>query len=138
MKKIGLWGSVASIIGLIVALTTNADSQTHNITGNQNAVIGNNSGSINVNYGQAQEATSSNQLILNNHSSGISLVTSEPSISTVSDESKHICNAIAGTPIKLTGKVANEGYLQFKQVQIIAGECQGKVGWVSSHLVAYK
>ena len=69
------------------------------------------------------------QLMIKNHTT----IVSEPELMAVADKSKHICShAIEGTLLHPTGKVSSQGYLQFKQVQIIDGNCKGKIGWVNS------
>ena len=59
------------------------------------------------------------QLMIKNHTT----IVSEPELMAVADKSKHICShAIEGTLLHPTGKVSNQGYLQFKQVRIMTDE----------------
>ena len=139
MKKVSFWGSLASIVALAIAITTNAQTTTQNISGNQNTVIGTTNAPVTINYNQESEvAVTKTQLVLNNRDSGVSLVLSKPSISFVTDSSYYVCEALAGTPIELTGNTSSEGFTSFKQVKILAGECQGKIGWASASVIKYK
>ena len=74
------------------------------------------------------------QLMIKNHTT----IVSEPDMMAGADNSKHICQAIQGTLIRPTGKVDGKGYAQLEQVQIISGNCKGKVGWVMSSNTEYK
>ena len=49
-----------------------------------------------------------------------------------------VCLAISGTPIQLTGKEKNQGFMKYKEVKILAGECKGKIAWAAHEVLAYK
>ena len=137
-SKIGLWGSVASIVALVYSFPSTADQTTQNISGSHNTVVGENHGDININYGSPEKSASQNQLILNNSTAGSVLIRSETDMSTLTDNATHVCLAISGTPIQLTGKETSQGFMKYKEVKILAGECKGKIGWATHEVLAYK
>lgn len=139
MKHLTIWGSLASIIALGYSLSSIADSTTLTVNGSNNAVVGQNHGDININNYSSKDARSeSDGLILRNMQAGLSLVMSYPSIASATDKSKHVCSAVSGTPIQLTGRSHSEGYLEFKEIKILKGECKEKTGWVNNRLIAFK
>jgi len=137
VKKIGLIASITGILGFGISLVSSADTVKQTINGDKNTVIGENKGSITINYGDAQ--LEAQRYVLRNRSAGISLIVSEPDISAATDKSKHVCNALAGTPIKLTGKSADmSGVPMWKEVIIQKGECAGKKGWASTSVISFE
>lgn len=139
MNKIGLWGSFASIAGLIIALSSNqAISNNQTINGNQNNVIGENSGTININQG-SNSNSQGKYYILKNPKVGAVLVVSKPEIMAALDKDNHVCMANAGTEILLTGqKSSYAGIDMWQQVKITSGECVGKMGWVAIENISYE
>lgn len=139
MKKIGLWGSIASIAGLITALSSNqAISNNQTINGNQNNVIGENKGTININQGSSS-SSQEKSYILKNPKAGSVLVVSKPELMAAMDKNSHVCMANAGTEISLTGqKYAHAGIDMWRQVKITSGECIGKIGWAAIENISYE
>ncbi|MNR25255.1 hypothetical protein D3C85_1423940 [compost metagenome] len=137
-SKIGLWGSVASIVALVYSLSSTADQTTQNVNGSHNTVVGENHGGININYGSSVNGNNPNQLILKNSAAGSVLIRSETDMSTLTDKTTHICLAISGTPIQLTGREKTQGVMEYKEVKVLAGQCEGKIGWAAHEVIAYK
>lgn len=137
-SKVGFWGSVASIVALACSFSSTAGNTTQNINGSQNTVVGENHGDININYGSPQDNSSQGQFILNNSSAGSVLIRSETDMATITNQSTHVCLAISGTPVQLTGRETNQGFMQYKEVKILSGECKGKIGWAAHEVLSYK
>jgi hypothetical protein len=136
MQKLGFWGSVASIIGLAVTLfppQLQSAPQTAQVTtyGNQSPAIGETHGDVNINYNSAP-ATSAKGYVLRNARGGAVLVVSMPSIEAAGDATKHVCMAVAGTPVTLLGEKAKMGTIEmWQKIQIDGGPCAAKVGWAA-------
>ncbi|WP_139130746.1 hypothetical protein [Salinivibrio sp. SS2] len=139
MKKIGFWGSIASILGLAIGVySMQAASNSQEINGNKNHVINENNGTININQG-GDSYGASKAYILRNQSSGAVLVVAKPEVTAAMDKDSHVCMAPAGTEIVLTGKKASHsGIDMWRQVKITSGECTGKTGWASIENISYQ
>jgi hypothetical protein len=137
MRKIALWGSIASIVSAAIAALTLYSSPSASQAGNQTTTYGNQSpainepkGDINIQYNNAAPAAKGH--VLRNKTAGASLVVSEPNIDAGMDEKKRVCMAIAGTPITLLGETAKlQGIDMWRKVKIDNGDCAGKVGWAA-------
>lgn len=138
IKKVSFLSAVVTICGFFLSLySEDASSLTQNINGSPKNVIGENNGTMIIN--QNEQIADSKGYVLRNSSVGVSLVLSEPDLMVLQDESKQVCNAISGTPISLTGRsVSSNNVPIWREVKIEAGDCSGKVGWVSSSLVSYE
>lgn len=140
MEKLGVFGSLASIFGIVLYfITPQAISEQNNnqaITGGSNSpAIGANSGSVTINYNNAH----SKSVVLRNPSAGATLLVSEPTIMAASQPSMHVCMVPAGTSIKLTGRKANQGPVDmWREVTVTEGDCVGKTGWVAIENVSYE
>ncbi|PSJ47374.1 hypothetical protein C7H85_00615 [Zobellella endophytica] len=130
--KFGLWGSLASILGLFIALPPfQAQSQGVSTQGNQSPAFGSNSGSVIINYNNAT-SPAERRHVLKNAKGGAVLVVGKPTVQVASDQSEHVCMAIAGTPITLNGKPVQEfGIDMWQKVQMMEGPCKGKTGWAA-------
>ncbi|MBW1931165.1 MAG: hypothetical protein JRH08_18990 [Deltaproteobacteria bacterium] len=143
MQKIGFWGSIASIIGLIIyfsPIQSRSGDYVQNLTithGNQSPAIMENKGNININYNNQMPLTSKSY-VLRNPGGGSVLVVSLPSIEAVTDQSKHICLAIAGTPISLLPETVKKNGIEWRKIEIKEGLCAGKIGWVVTENVSYE
>ncbi|MEE2730549.1 MAG: hypothetical protein VYA55_06970 [Pseudomonadota bacterium] len=140
MKKLSLWGSIASIFGLFLAfMSINATSVEQNVNGNQNNVIGENKGTININQGSNSPETKK-EYVLRNPKAGSVLVISEPDpIAASTDSSRHVCMAMPGTVVSLTGEKANyAGIDMWRKVRITSGDCEGKIGWAALENISYE
>ncbi|MFC3153476.1 hypothetical protein ACFOEK_20715 [Litoribrevibacter euphylliae] len=139
MKKISFWGSLASILGLVVAFTaTEATSINQNTNGNQNNVIGENNGTININQGGSSQSDHESY-VLKNPKYGSVLVVSEPNLMAATDSNKHVCMAISGASVTLSGeKSAHAGVDMWRKVKIENGECAGKSGWAAIENISYE
>lgn len=136
MKNIKIIGTLCSILGLAWAIISYATPINQTVNNNSGYIIGENNGGVNINY--APNSDQNDQLILKNPKYGVSLVISVPDLSVIQDKTKHVCSAIAGTPIELTGRVTEGNVLPFKEVKIIKGECAGKIGWASPQNITFK
>lgn len=137
LEKFSFWGSLSSIIGLAVAFTSTPaiSIEKQVVSGNSNTVVGENHGSININYGNSK---SQKGYVVRNRSTGVTLMVSEPTIDAALDPSKHVCNIVAGTDISLTGKNSSDSLPIFKEVKVLSGECSGRYGWVSTENISYE
>lgn len=144
MQKIGFWGSIASIVGLAIAFfpgQSESGNQTGRVAatqGNQSPAIGENNGSVNINYNNSS-SPQAKSYVLRNAKGGSVLVVSTPSIEAAMDKSKHVCMVVAGTPIILHGETAKMGGIDmWQKVQINGGACASKVGWVAIENISYE
>ncbi|MBR8842397.1 hypothetical protein [Pseudoalteromonas sp. JC3] len=141
LKKVSVAASFATIVGTLIAgysafVSSGEARVNQTINGEKNTVIGEVSGQLTINYNDT--GSKSQNLVLRNRSTGVSLIISEPNIMAATDKSKHVCNAIAGTPVVLTGRVADmSGIPMWKEVSILKGDCAGKVGWASVSVLGY-
>jgi hypothetical protein len=137
LEKIGLWGSIASIVSLglyflppLTSSQSEAKAQA-STTGAQSPAIGANQGSVTINYG-APATPHEKAYVLRNGKSGATLVVSRPSLDAATEPKSHVCMAPAGTPITLTGETAKMGGIDmWRKVKITSGECANKVGWAA-------
>lgn len=143
-EKIGLWGSIASIIGLVIVFippsVSSSPNQTQNIStsGNQSPAIGSNNRDVTINYNNPEQ-TKSKSYVLRNTKVGSTLVVNTPSLDAAGDPTKHVCMAPAGTPIQLTGKRAKMGMIDmWREIKIISGDCESKVGWTALENISYE
>ncbi len=140
MEKLGVFGSLASILGLVLYFVTpQAISEQNNnqaITGSSNSpAIGTNSGSVTINYNNSH----SKSAVLRNPSAGATLLVNKPTIMAASQPTMHVCMVPAGTSIMLTGRQANQGPVDmWREVTVIEGDCAGKTGWVAIENVSYE
>jgi hypothetical protein len=137
-KKLNFWGAVASIIGVPLAVflwvfpPTTASSQSQprssvSTTGAQSPAIGSSGRDVIINYnapvkGMGHELKRSTPLV----------DSPNPANLVGPEASKHIvCTVLAGTPVTPTGKTAKiSGLDMWHEVEVNAGDCQGKRGWV--------
>ena len=127
-KKIGLWGSIASIIGLVIYFIPSDETKnSQTINGDSNIIIQqDDDGTININTPPEKSH------VLINKSVGTTLVTSESGLNAAHDKSKHVCMAIAGTKITLLEETADQfGMVWWQKIKIDDGKCKGKIGWVA-------
>lgn len=145
IEKIGLWGSVASVISLgLYFFPSQAPAQTEPksqviTSGEQSPAIGINQGSVTFNIG-ASSPQSKKSYVLRNGKGGATLVVSQPDLSAAMDPKRHVCMAIAGTSIAvIPGATAKmNGTDIWRKVQIMSGECTGSVGWVALENISYE
>ena len=137
VEKIGFWGSIASIVGLaLVFMPTSASSQVEQkpqaaTYGSKSPAIGSNQGSVTINYG-GDSVARDKAYVLRNSSGGATLVVNKPSLDAAQDPKAHVCMAVAGTPVELTGESAKMGNIDmWRKVRIVSGECANKSGWVA-------
>lgn len=137
LEKIGLWGSIASIVSLglyflppLTSSQSEAKAQA-TTTGAQSPAIGVIQGSANIIYG-APPSPREKSYVLRNGKSGATLVVSRPSLDAATEPNSHVCMAPAGTTITLTGETAKMGGIDmWRKVKIMSGECADKVGWAA-------
>jgi hypothetical protein len=144
MQKLSFWGSVASIIGLVLAFypfhaqSGNEGGNRATTYGNQSPAIGENKGDININYNNAPIKPSKNY-VLRNSKGGAVLIVSNPSTESATDQSKHVCLAVAGTPIVLLGETAKMyGIDMWQKIKITGGQCANKTGWAATENISYE
>lgn len=138
--KVGFWGSIASIVGLAITFLplTASSIEQQVVNGSKSTVIGENNGTINIGYGDSNQSAKKGH-VLRNQQYGVALVVSKPDLNVITDKSYHICNAIAGTQIELTGRSLDmSGLSYWKEVAILSGECSGRVGWTTVSNISYE
>ncbi|MEK8088126.1 hypothetical protein WNB94_17175 [Aquabacterium sp. A3] len=136
-KKIGLWGSIASIVGLaLVFFPPSASSQGEQksqatTSGAKSPAIGTNQGNITINYG-GDSTTPEKRYVLRNPRTGATLVVDKPSLDAAQDPKHHVCTALAGTAVIPTGESEKmAGIDMWRKIRITSGECTNKSGWVA-------
>ena len=137
-KKLTLWGSMASIVALAITLASAPGvSGNQSANGNQSPAIGENKGDIIYNnYSSAPKAKS---YVLKNNKAGASLIVLAPTIAAATDKTQHVCLAIAGTPVTLTGETASLHNIEmWQKVVVTDGPCSGREGWVAVENVSYE
>ena len=140
MKKLTFWGSVASIMGLVITFVSlQANSEVTSTTGNKSPAINNTKGDININYG-ASTAPISKKYVLRGSQGGQPMVLKFPHTKGLLDPSEKVCSQLFnGTQIKpLSEKASQSGYEIWRKVEILEGDCIGKVGWVLSPDISYE
>jgi len=139
MKKLSLWGAISSITGILATLSPlQAESINQNINGNQNNLIHENNGTINIQQELNQDALTKSY-VLRNLSTGSVLLVSKPEVLAAIDLKYHVCMAPAGTDITLTGKKANiSGIDLWREVRVKSGECSGEIGWTTIENINYQ
>lgn len=137
VEKIGLWGSLASIVGLVlVFMPPAASSQSEpkaqaTTSGEKSPAIGSNQGNVTINYG-GDVTTREKAYVLRNAKGGAVLIINKPSLDAAGDPKSHVCVVPAGTPITLSGESAKMGYVDmWRKVKITSGECASKSGWTA-------
>jgi len=134
MKKLTLWGSIASIVGLFVSFVSmQAFSEDVTTLRNKSPAISNTQGDIHINYGDTS-TSSTKTYVLRESQGGQPVVLKSPHTKGILDSSQHVCNQILnGTRIKPLEEIATqEGLNIWRKVEIIEGKCSGRVGWVMS------
>lgn len=136
-EKIGLWGSIASIVSLglyffpLIASSQNEPKSQASTIGTQSPAIGSNQGSVTINY-SAPPTLHEKSYVLRNGKTGVTLVVSKPSLDAAAEPKNHVCMAPAGTSIALTGETAKLGGIDmWRKVKILSGECVNKIGWTA-------
>ena len=133
-KKLNFWGTVASIVGLPLALAlywatpTGAGGDTVNVNSSRQ------SGGITANQVNINGPVKEKGYVLRNVKYGATLVADSPDFAVVYDPKRHVCFAIAGTPVIPTGNAEDWAVIKdyWQEVTIIDGNCANKVGWVAS------
>jgi hypothetical protein len=140
-KKIILWGSIASIVSAaIAAIALYAPSATQ--AGNQATTSAPQSPAVNVNtgniiYNNSNSTGSAKRYVLRNSKAGVSLIVSEPIIDAATDTKKHVCMALAGTPVSVLDE-KRESALVWRRVKIENGDCTGKTGWAAAENISFE
>lgn len=145
VEKIGLWGSAASIVSLVlyfyppIAASQSEPKVQVSTAGAQSPAIGTNQGNVTINYGGSIPAHEKGY-VLRNHTTGASLVASRPTIDAATAPNLQVCLAPAGTPVSLydgeTAKMA--GLDMWQKVKILSGRCANKVGWTTIENLSFE
>lgn len=136
MKKFGIWGSIASIVGsAAVFLPPSASSQSQQSQAttysDKSPAIGANHGNVTIQYGNAPESREKAYVLRNSTGSAI-LVVNEPNLDAAQDANARVCMVPSGTPVELTGKSERMvGIDMWRQIRITAGECANQTGWTT-------
>lgn len=133
MQKLGIWGSIASIFGLVLTIFPfNASSENTNINniGSKNPIITNPSGDVNINYNENKNE-SKRSYVLRNSQGGQPPLLLSPKLSFIIDTSKYVCTPIIGEKIQPLSERASEGGHEiWRKITVLEGDCKGKQGWV--------
>lgn len=138
-EKISLYGSLASIIGLVLFFIPSTSSSTEptaqttvSTAGNQSPAIGSNNGSVTINYGgQSSSSKTGKNYILRNPKAGATAIINSPSLDVAINPANQVCIVPAGTQVILLGDKAKSGGIDmWRKVKVVSGECANKMGWV--------
>jgi hypothetical protein len=131
-KKLNFWGTVASIVGIPLALAlywatpTGAGGDTVNVNSSRQ------SGGITANQVNINGPVKEKGYVLRNVKYGATLVVDSPDFAFVNDPKRHVCLVPAGTPVTPTGRTEKMGDLDMSQEVIVtAGDCANKIGWAA-------
>lgn len=134
VKKITLWGSLATIISLFVSIFwPQATSENQTTYGNQSPNISNVQGNVSLTIsGQSASPPAGKQYVLRNSRGGAVAILNTPRSGAVTDVKQHACEPIiSGTSIELLNdKSSGAGIDIWRKVKVIDGVCSGKIGWV--------
>jgi hypothetical protein len=143
LKKVGIIGSICSIIGLGLAIWTygpqlrdsrSADNNSIE-QNNNNIAIGQNSGSVVINGSSNAERF----LVLENPQGGSIVIHRLPGLDVALKPSNHICSVVGGTRVKKTGeKHKLSEVIFFEKIEILEGENAGVIGWVSNEFLTMR
>lgn len=140
MKRFSFWSGLASMVGLLVTLTSmNASSGDSVATSGSNSpAINNPQGRISISYGTPDQEQRKDH-VLRSSNGGQLVMLVEPSIAHLLDASMHVCKPFPGTSvIPLDERASEQGYQIWRKVQVEEGECRGKSGWVMTPDLAYE
>ena len=137
MTKLTLWGSVASIAGLLMTLLPlQAQSGNQTTNGNQSPASGVHNGDIIYENGTKNQyegyALKGNGRVI--IASKPDLIATSKAIMNKTDE---VCEASSGIPVTLLGKSVDDGGITWRRVRVDAGKCNGMIGWVSADNMEY-
>ena len=143
MERVTFCGSLASIAGLCLTFYSGS-SVSQGTPNNSSSTLGSHSpaiagpqGDVNISYGNSTPTEKT--YVIRHPDGGAALIVSEPSIDSVMDPEKHICMAIAGTPIQLLDETSQlGGMVMWQKIEIVKGACTGKVGWSSVENISYE
>ena len=124
IQKVGFWGSICSIISVVVIFfpqTSVGESQT---TYGQNSPNINSNGNVNINYNSSPETQTYNYI--QHPSGGGTILIANPSL----NNPQVVCQPEAGSKVKFISEQAESAFMVWVQVKILTGTCQGKSGWI--------
>lgn len=140
LGKLGVWGSVASIVAIIITFALPQQSHSDNIVtqGGQSPIISGNGNT--VNYSNAvvdgEKFSGSEHLLYRNE--GAVPLYKRPSLAGYATA---VCMAESGTSVKVLGNSVtdkNMPSMLWKEVEVLNGQCQGKSGWTNNDYVRLK
>lgn len=139
-KKLTILGSIASIAALVITLfSMQASSENVSTTGNNSPAISNTRGNININY-DVQPQNAGKKYVLRESNGGQARVLKIPDTRAMLDNSQQVCRQVLnGTQIVPLDETATQfGYEAWRKVELVDGECAGKIGWAFITDISYE
>jgi hypothetical protein len=127
-QKISLWGSVASIVGVVTIFLPGASTAEQIIHGSGNIQGGGNveHNTIIINPPSQALPPKEKFAYLNHENGGTTWLFNKPALQDV----KVLCQAEAGSKAKLLEEKDSAMYgMTWVKVKVLDGSCQGTVGW---------
>ncbi len=127
VQKISLWGSVASIVGIVAIFTPDTSTADQMINGNGNIQSEGNVENNTIIINPAPKSTPQEKYTYLNHKNGDNTwLYNKPALQDV----KVLCQAEAGSKAnKLEEKKSSIYGMTWIKVKVLDGSCQGTVGW---------
>lgn len=123
-QKIGLWGSICSIISVVALLFSQASVSESQTSYGANSPNIKSNGDVNINYNSSQGGGSYNYI--QHPSGGGTILIASPSLT----NPKIICHPEAGSKVQFLNEQVENAFMIWVQVKVLTGTCEGKVGWI--------
>jgi len=124
VKKIGLWGSICSIVSAVALLFPQASISENQTSYGTNSPNIRSNGDVNIHYNSSPRGESYNYIQHPNGGGTILLTTPtliNPDV---------LCHPEAGSKVQFIKEKAENNYMMWVKVKILTGTCQGKIGWI--------
>lgn len=124
IKKVGLWGSICSIISAVALLIPQASVSENQTSFGANSPNIKSNGDVNINYNSSQGRAPYNYI--EHPNGGGTILIEMPSLT----NPKVLCHPEAGSKVQFLAEHAESAFMIWVQVKVLTGTCQGKVGWI--------
>lgn len=125
VPKIGLWGSICSIISLTALIFPQASVSDNQTSYGANSLNINSSGDVRINYNSSQESSAPYNF-LQHPDGGENILIASPSLT----NPKIVCNPESGTKVRFLQEKRESPLMVWIKVEVVSGTCKGKIGWV--------
>ncbi len=123
IQKIGLWGSICSIISVTALFAHQASIEESQITYGTNSPNVKSDGDVNINYNSSPSNETYNYI--KHPSGGGTILVASPSLT----NSQVVCHPEAGSKVQFISE-QNENGMVWVQVRVLTGTCKDKTGWI--------